>query len=338
MAKVPPRRWPFGFDNIIIKTNMFSVKRLSQYPQGVVAYPFQSPWYLDCYTKHFSSPENVLVLGVYEKENMFAWGAFEKIEDSIVFLGMKKVGDNQEVTDFGDITIVNPDFDYSNNWTAIGEYFKSQGITRVQLDYVREDSQTYKYFKTHSQSVITHKEVSPYISLPETWEEYLESLERTDRKELKRKLRRIETQSFKFIVQNTVDETQFDEFIRLHRLSDQAKNKFMTSEMRGFFWDLSQAPKAGDWKSMFYFLTLNDVYVAAVFAFTNGSQILCYNSGYDPAQGYYSVGLMLKAMIIRQAIQERRQIVDFLRGNERYKYDLGAKDTILYNILLDIKK
>lgn len=110
----------------------------------------------------------------------------------------------------------------------------------------------------------------------------------------------------------------------------------MTEGMKSFFWDLCTHPHAGEWRTTFYFLTLNDVYAAAIFAFTNDSQILLYNSGYDPAQGYYSVGLMLKAMIIRQAIQEKLQIVDFLRGNERYKYDLGAKDIPLHSIHIKI--
>ncbi|PIY68604.1 hypothetical protein COY90_05065 [Candidatus Roizmanbacteria bacterium CG_4_10_14_0_8_um_filter_39_9] len=315
---------------------MFSVKRLSQYPQGVVVCPFQSSWYLDIYSKHFSHTDNVLLLDVYDNEEMVAWGAFEKVNDSVIFLGMKKVEENQEITDFGDITVLQPDADYPSVWTAICEYFKMQGITKIQLDYVKEDSETYQFFQTNPQSVITKQEVSPFITLPASWEEYLESLERTDRKELKRKLRRIETQPFKFIVQNTVTEAQFGEFIRLHRLSDSAKNKFMTNKMRNFFWDLSQAPKAGEWRTTFYFLTLNDVYAAAVFTFISDSKILMYNSGFDPSMGYYSVGLILKTMIIKRAIEDKKKIVDFLRGNERYKYDLGARNLGLFRLAIDI--
>ena len=38
----------------------------------------------------------------------------------------------------------------------------------------------------------------------------------------------------------------------------------------------------------------------------------------------YSAGLLLKALTIRHAIDEGLAYYDFLRGDEAYKYDLGA--------------
>ena len=57
-----------------------------------------------------------------------------------------------------------------------------------------------------------------------------------------------------------------------------------------------------------------------------------YNSGYDPSYSFYSVGLLLKAQSIHWAIEQGKKKYDFLRGNERYKYDLGAKNLRLYRI------
>jgi CelD/BcsL family acetyltransferase involved in cellulose biosynthesis len=45
-----------------------------------------------------------------------------------------------------------------------------------------------------------------------------------------------------------------------------------------------------------------------------------------------SVGLLNKALCIKQAIEEGRNAFDFLRGPERYKYDLGGTDRLLYRI------
>jgi CelD/BcsL family acetyltransferase involved in cellulose biosynthesis len=45
-----------------------------------------------------------------------------------------------------------------------------------------------------------------------------------------------------------------------------------------------------------------------------------------------SVGLLNKALCIREAIEEGRRAFDFLRGSERYKYDLGGTDRLLYRI------
>ena len=59
-----------------------------------------------------------------------------------------------------------------------------------------------------------------------------------------------------------------------------------------------------------------------------------YNSGYDPQYAYLSVGLLSKAACLRHAIEDGRKRLDFLRGNEPYKYDLGGKDLQVYRCLI----
>ena len=57
------------------------------------------------------------------------------------------------------------------------------------------------------------------------------------------------------------------------------------------------------------------------------------NSGFNPSYYSDSVGLINKAYCIRQAIDDGRQTFDFLRGAERYKYDLGAENRSLFEIV-----
>jgi CelD/BcsL family acetyltransferase involved in cellulose biosynthesis len=58
-----------------------------------------------------------------------------------------------------------------------------------------------------------------------------------------------------------------------------------------------------------------------------------YNSGLDAERfGRLSAGVVLTAHAINMAIDLGRHEFDFLRGNEDYKYRLGAQDTILYSI------
>jgi CelD/BcsL family acetyltransferase involved in cellulose biosynthesis len=45
-----------------------------------------------------------------------------------------------------------------------------------------------------------------------------------------------------------------------------------------------------------------------------------------------SAGLLLKALAIEYAIGRGLQCYDFLQGNERYKYDLGGKNTQVMQI------
>jgi CelD/BcsL family acetyltransferase involved in cellulose biosynthesis len=49
------------------------------------------------------------------------------------------------------------------------------------------------------------------------------------------------------------------------------------------------------------------------------------------------VGLILKAFGIKKAIEEGMQFYDFLRGDERYKYDLGAMDSMLNKIEITLE-
>jgi CelD/BcsL family acetyltransferase involved in cellulose biosynthesis len=74
--------------------------------------------------------------------------------------------------------------------------------------------------------------------------------------------------------------------------------------------------------------------VASVLNFDLGGTLYMYNSGYDPAYSHYAVGLMSKALLLKDAIEQGRSCVDFMRGDESYKYDLGGKDQQVYRLVL----
>jgi len=57
-----------------------------------------------------------------------------------------------------------------------------------------------------------------------------------------------------------------------------------------------------------------------------------YNSGYDPSHRAANPGLVLIARSIGQAVDEGCEEYDFLRGTERYKYDLGGVDRGIYRL------
>ena len=64
--------------------------------------------------------------------------------------------------------------------------------------------------------------------------------------------------------------------------------------------------------------------------FEVAGELLLYNSGYDPAYASLSVGLLSKALCLRDALERGLRAVDFLRGHEPYKYDLGGRDQPVY--------
>lgn len=278
--------------------------------------PFQTPWFLKTFANNFIEKDYPVDITC----------PFEKVGTTLLFLGMRKVMGKEEVTDYGDADI---------HPTLLLQKAKEMGCHEIILDYVREDSHLYSHFKTQNNASNVHQEVAPFIHLPPTWDLYLETLDRVERKELKRKLRRLETIPYQFEVGPANNEKLFLEFIKLHKLSNTNKVTFMSSKMEKFFYDLSEVLK-DDWQMSFATLKIENKYSAAILFFENGETAMLYNSGYDPSYKYYSNGLMLHALLIKRNIEKELKIHDFLRGKERYKYDLGAKDRNLYKISITL--
>ena len=83
-----------------------------------------------------------------------------------------------------------------------------------------------------------------------------------------------------------------------------------------------------------FFLEVDGARVAATLCFDYGNELSVYNSGYHPEYSHLSVGLLVKAFCIREAIAWGKERVDFLRGPETYKYHLGAQDQPVYRCLI----
>jgi CelD/BcsL family acetyltransferase involved in cellulose biosynthesis len=179
--------------------------------------------------------------------------------------------------------------------------------------------------------------VAPRLLLPASFDDYLASLGKKDRHELRRKLRRFfdsgnEPQSEVYSEQADVV-AHMDDFLELHTRSRQDKTDFMTPAMELFFRRMASAMAAEGLVRLFM-LYCNKKPVASVFCFDAGSQLYMYNSGYDPAFSGLSVGLVSKVQCLRWAIENGKQGLDFLRGNEPYKYDLGATDREIYRLIV----
>ena len=83
-----------------------------------------------------------------------------------------------------------------------------------------------------------------------------------------------------------------------------------------------------------FFLELEGRPVATSLCFDYDSSRLLYNSGYDPEFSYYSVGLLLDALCLREAIEQKLGYFDFLRGDEPYKAHLGGQQHVLYQMVV----
>lgn len=221
---------------------------------------------------------------------------------------------------------------------AIMDYLAPEDWQRLSLHCLPGDSPTLTHLvaaaRERGYRVISEVgDVCPQVTLPLTWDEYLASLTKKQRHELRRKLRRLEDHASPLRYYTVSDPDKLrrdvDDFIHLHRLSNPAKAEFMSPEMESFFHSLAASQmKAGHLR--LYFLEVEGVRVSTAFCFDYGDELSLYNSGFNPAYSALSVGLLLKALCLKDAIELGKKRLDFLRGSEPYKYHLGGKDLEVY--------
>jgi CelD/BcsL family acetyltransferase involved in cellulose biosynthesis len=216
------------------------------------------------------------------------------------------------------------------NWDIIDLCnIPQKSLTHTQL---RELAQDRGY-----QTLVELEDVCPIIDLPTTWDEYLMSLNKKQRHEVRRKLRKANAEAdTRFFTVGSDDdlEPRVLSFIDLHQKSTPEKDDFMTSQMQDFFLDVTGILQDRGWLRL-SFVQMDGDLAAALLNFDYGGDILVYNSGYDPAKySHLSPGIIVTARCIEQAIDLGRAKFDFLRGDEVYKYRFGAEDTRIWRLLI----
>ena len=183
---------------------------------------------------------------------------------------------------------------------------------------------------------VAEEDVSPGVALPNTWDDYLMSLSKKDRHELRRKFRRLDNRadyrSYSVDDSSSID-SALDDFFELMRISHQDKAIFLSPERERFFRRITEeVARIGALK--LFFMEVSGKRVAGALCFDYGNARLLYNSGYDPDYSSLSIGLLLKAQCLKEAIEEGKGYFDFLRGKEPYKYHFGASDVQLYHLMV----
>ena len=177
-------------------------------------------------------------------------------------------------------------------------------------------------------------ETAPRILLPASWEAYLQALPRKQRHELRRKMRRAAAHRPP-VRMRTVHATAgldapAEVFLRL-MAHNPRKAAFLTPPVRAFFRALMHTAAQHGWLHL-AFLDVGDRPAAAYLAFDFGQRLWIYNSGLDPAFAHLSPGWVLAGHLIQRAIAHGYRVLDWLRGDEDYKYRLGGRDFYLHRL------
>lgn len=242
---------------------------------------------------------------------------------------------NPDVCDYADFIVApgkGADF-----CTAILDALNQRKVELLNLASVRPDSVVMTSMKETAEQrgfkvSCTEDEVTLERDLPATWDEYLQVLNTKQRHEVRRKLRRLEEAGgvrYRFIEDAALIPGFMDVFLKQFVESRTDKATFMTAEMEKFFRSMTDVIFETELLRLSV-LELDNVSVATLIAFDYNGVIYLYNSGYNPTYSSLSVGVLSKALCIKDSIERGKKRFDFLKGDERYKYHLGGKEVQLY--------
>jgi CelD/BcsL family acetyltransferase involved in cellulose biosynthesis len=168
----------------------------------------------------------------------------------------------------------------------------------------------------------------PYIPLPDDWEEYLAGIDKKQRHEIRRKLRRAE--NYELPVRWFISEQEetlakdIEAFFSL-MMQDTEKEAFLSEAMRSHLQETIQAAFKAGWLQL-AFLEIGGEKAAGYLNFNYNDHIWVYNSGLNYKYGNLSPGWVLLSELIKWAIENKRTSFDFMRGDEKYKYKFGGID------------
>lgn len=274
----------------------------------------------------FSSSDFLAVVTAYEGGEPFVVSSEHGLlaltrEDSMV-----RFAGDREVTDYH-----SPLGDDTEN--LIARVAEDSSVDRFDLDSLPEEAA-----KPLASSLTSlgwtvesrNDEMAAVLVLPESFDEYMSDVGKKQRHEIRRKRRR-----FQQAVGEVRHETHrgpgwaLDEFVRLHHLASGDKGSFMTDERCRMFTSLLELP---GWR-IDLLRTPADTAAACVMGFTDTSGYYLYNSAYDPELAEGSPGVVLLGTMIEQAVEEGMPRFDFLKGDETYKFRLGARQRPLTDVI-----
>jgi len=179
---------------------------------------------------------------------------------------------------------------------------------------------------------------APSVQLPSSWQAYLDSLEDRYRQEISRKIRNADSYFLPvdwYIVneEHNLDQ-EIDDFLDL-MANNPEKERFLTDQMKKQIKASARAAFDGGWLQL-AFLVVGNQKAAGYLNFDFDEKIWIYNSGINSVFENLSPGWVLLSKIINWSIDQGKTELDFMRGDETYKYQFGGIDQNVFH--LQIKK
>lgn len=289
---------------------------------------FQTYDWINHWLQHFGETiERPLILLITDNDKLVGIGPFALCQSTLGFLTLSVVERQHILADYGDI-IALPGYE-EKVWLSLLIYLQSLAKDHhyhIELDYLREGSISQIILHEMQWLARAPIEKAPRIPLPKEEAQYWRLLSSHARHEVKRKVKHGVANGM-LPSQVAISANAIDTFALLIQKTNEQKQQFYSTAILNFIIDLLQLSCVN-----LLFLKQNTTVIASLITFHYKNEILAYNSTYDLSFRQLSPGIVLFQWAILQAITEKKQFFDFLRGNEPYKYTFGALDRTLYTL------
>lgn len=275
--------------------------------------PFpKTPW-LDVWRRHFPSGE----LAIVSSDDTLIPLILE--DNTVTFAG------HADVTDYH--TPLGP-----HVVEVLGAWIQDlPGGTRLVFDSLPLEAATVVRTAIELASIeLTEQvhEVAAVMTLGNSREDWLATLSKKQRHEVRRKRRRFEEHFGEPVLSTIVGRDSVATFAAMHRKAFGDKGTFMTDGMEAFFADLHSHAGA----TMSALQTASGDIAAMAFGFFEPDGYYLYNSALEPMFAEGAPGVVLLDLLIEHVIDNGLRLFDFLKGDEVYKFRMGATARDLFVI------
>jgi CelD/BcsL family acetyltransferase involved in cellulose biosynthesis len=182
-------------------------------------------------------------------------------------------------------------------------------------------------------------EPCPYLPLPETWEQFDRALSKKLRSNLgyyERLVQKTFPDTQTFLADADTLDTGMTALFDLHQRRWNARwlpGALGSKRVQAFHRDVAARFLERGWLRL-HLMRVDGALRSALYCYAFGGRTYYYLGGFAPELAKFSLGTLLTAQAIRQAICEGSAEFDFLRGQEPYKYRWQPEERINARLLL----
>lgn len=186
---------------------------------------------------------------------------------------------------------------------------------------------------------VEREDVCPVVTFPDgvDIEGFLSTLGKKERHEIRRKVRRAEAAGEVRLTDSTDPLADLELFIDLHQKRWGERGLFPPTaggdQSRVLVRRLFEL-FGPDGPFRLTTLTVGERAIACGLHFETATDLLYYNAGIDPDARDLSPGVLMIYAYVRRALERGIRRMDFLRGDEPYKYEWGAVDEPIQRVLV----